>query len=447
MSLNRLIFYGAFIGGWAAFVGWLLAELLFVRGDSAPNFLQVMLMTAAVGAAIAGGLSMVGSLANAQWQQMLVRVGPALLGGLIAGAVGGLIGEGFYQIGLPRVFGWLLMGLAIGAVEGVYDRSPRKLRNGLIGGAVGGFVGGLLFGPITQMMQSGSGLASRATAFVILGMCIGLLIAVVQVVLKQAWLTVVEGFRPGRQLILAEGETLMGTAEKCALPFIAFGAKGVEPRHVRIYRQPDGSYVVMDNGTRTGTRVNGRPLAGPVVLRDGDVIQFGVNAVRFSERRRGLGVEPVVAPPRPAMAPMPVQAVPVQPVMVQPVGIQAAPAPLPAIPIQPRGGAAPAPPMVTPIRPAQPPGPAPIPAPIPVRPVAQPPAPPPQQRPPVAPPPQQRPPLAQPPAAQPPMQQRPPAAPPAPAQPGGVAGLCPNCGIKATGAPGARVCMICGMTF
>jgi hypothetical protein len=27
------------------------------------------------------------------------------------------------------------------------------------------------------------------------------------------------------------------------------------------------------------------------------------------------------------------------------------------------------------------------------------------------------------------------------------ADLCPNCGIRAQGAPGARVCMICGMKF
>src|SRR5262249_4815844 len=153
-----------------------------------------------------------------------------------AGAVGGLIGGGFYWLLqridehstalriIGRIPGWIIMGMAIGAVEGVYDRSARKLRNGLIGGAVGGFVGGLLFDPMAALIHSRSGMASRATAFVILGMCIGLLIAVVQVVLKQAWLTVEGGFRPGRQLILAEGETLMGTAERCALPFIAFGA-------------------------------------------------------------------------------------------------------------------------------------------------------------------------------------------------------------------------------
>ena len=59
---------------------------------------------------------------------------------------------------------------------------------------------------------------SRATAFVILGMCIGILIGLVKVVLKEAWLTVLDGYRPGRQLILSEAETVLGRAEYAALP-------------------------------------------------------------------------------------------------------------------------------------------------------------------------------------------------------------------------------------
>src|SRR5262249_45960515 len=136
----------------------------------------------------------------------------------------------------------------------------------MIGGAIGGAIGGLLLYPVSGLLHSGSGMTSRATSFVIVGLCIGLLIAVVQVVLKEAWLTVVEGYRPGRQVILGDGGSFMGTAERITLTFIAYGAKGVEPRHVRIVRHPDGKYVVMDNNSRTGTKVNGHPLAGPAFL-------------------------------------------------------------------------------------------------------------------------------------------------------------------------------------
>ncbi|HYT88084.1 MAG TPA: FHA domain-containing protein, partial [Gemmataceae bacterium] len=296
MSLNRLIFYGAIIGGWAAFVGWMIAEILLAAADKT-EWWVVTLISGLVGAAIGGGLSMLAGVANAQWLQMFKRLGPGFLGGLAGGALGGLLGDGIVKLtgGNPigYIFGWTLLGVAIGAVDGLYSRSPLKLRNGLIGGAIGGFLGGLLFLPFNGI----GGLSGRATSFVALGMCIGLFIAIVQVVLKDAWLTVVDGYRPGRQLIITEPETFMGTAEKIALPFIAFGARGVEPRHVRIVRQPDGTYVVMDNNTRSGTKLNSQPLTAPAVLRDGDVIAFGVNMVRFSERRRGAGASaPAPAP-------------------------------------------------------------------------------------------------------------------------------------------------------
>src|SRR5207244_2364855 len=143
------------------------------------------------------------------------------------------------------------MGLAIGAVEGLYDRSARKIRNGLIGGGVGGLLGGLLFDPVNGWV--GGVMSSRAASFVILGTCIGFFVGLAQVVLKEAWLTVEVGFRPGRQLLLNMPEIVMGTSEKAALPFIAYGAKGVEPVHLRIARRDDGSYLLQDNHSRTGT--------------------------------------------------------------------------------------------------------------------------------------------------------------------------------------------------
>lgn len=462
MSLNRLIYYGAIIGGWSAFVGWLLAEILFLRGSTAdPGLGLVLLIGAVVGAGVGGGLSMLAGMVSGGWAGLAKRAGPGLLGGFLGGLVGGLLGDGLFRLlggGIVAyAIGWTLLGLAIGAVDGIYEQSLRRLRNGLIGGAIGGMVGGLLFLPVTQGM--GGSMAGRAVSFVILGLCVGLFISLVQVVLKDAWLTVVEGYRPGRQMILTQPEIFMGTAEQVALNFIAFGARGVEPRHVRIIRQPDGSFVCYDNNTRNGTQVNGHPLTAPVLLRDGDVISFGVNKVRFSERRRAAGV----AAPVPVMPAAPAR--PSAPV-VTPVGIQAGYLTAPQAPQAPQ---APMPQAVRPVAPTAPPYP---PQPIPVQPpvaprppVTQPPA---GQRPPVAPqqpaaprppapppaaaprPPMQQPPTApRPPAAQqppgaprPPAAQQPPAASrPAPAEP------CPNCGMRVPGTPGKRVCKICQTVF
>ena len=99
-------------------------------------------------------------------------------------------------------------------------------------------------------------MSSRATAFVILGVCIGALIGLAQVILRDAWLTVLDGYRPGRQLILSHAVTVVGRAEHLPLPFIGPMNKDVELEHLKILRQPNGSYLLENNRSRIGTRLN-----------------------------------------------------------------------------------------------------------------------------------------------------------------------------------------------
>jgi hypothetical protein len=282
------------------------------------------------------------------------------------------------------------------------------MRNGLIGGVIGGFLGGFLFTPIEWVI--GSPVSSRAAAFVLLGLSIGLFIGLAQVILKEAWLTVEAGFRPGRQVILSTEAVTMGTSEKSTLIFIAFGAKGVEPNHLQITKAPDGRYVLQDNQSRTGTFVNGAPIAGPTPLNDNDAIQLGVNVVRFRERvSHGGQRQPVppgkVAPGAPA--PMPagaIQPAPMPRPAVPPVvAVQSAPKPVPAMkPV-------PSPVKAAPVKPAVMPAGAPgKPAPVAVKPAAAP----------------------QPAAAQTPQE-----------------GRCPICDKRITGIPGKRRCDSCFTTF
>lgn len=285
MSLTRLVYYSAMIGGWMAFVGWLASELLFPGGRGGLGVFSVAITFALVGAAIGAGLSVIAGMANAQWKQQIKRLVPCLVVGGVGGAIGGVIGDLlFSNLGVPRAFGWMIMGAGIGVSSGIFDRSAAKVRNGLIGGSIGGLVGGFLFDPIQAMVGSATGMASRATAFVILGMCIGVLISLVQVILKEAWLTVLDGYRPGRQLILGGGATLLGRAEFAHLPFLARGDADLEPEHARVLRE-GGAYVLEDNHSRLGVSVNRVRVKDRVVLKDGDVISLASNAIRFSERR------------------------------------------------------------------------------------------------------------------------------------------------------------------
>ncbi len=305
MSLNRLIFYSAVIGGWAALLGCLLAELLIARpGWFGDGTVKATAFAALVGAVLGAGLNLVAGMANGQLRQQARRLGPGLLIGGVGGAFGGLIANLVFNLGLPRAIGWVVMGLGIGAVEGLYERSPRKIRNGLIGGGVGGLIGGILFDPMTNLVTSNTGMAGRATAFVILGLAVGTLVGLVQVVLKEAWLTVLDGYRPGRQLILSKDVTVLGAAEHVALPFLGSAGKGLSAEQVRVVRQPNGTYRVEEGPGATGTTLNGAPLQGPTVLRDGDLIRLGSNSIRFRERQRdAIPTAAVVPESRPVAAP------------------------------------------------------------------------------------------------------------------------------------------------
>jgi hypothetical protein len=228
-------------------------------------------------------------------------------------------------------------------------RTSRKLRNGALGGFCGGLLGGTLFG-IIRMTAAGSVLTARAIAFVILGVSIGALVGLTQVVLKEAWLTVLDGFRPGRQLILAQNVTTLGRGDHLPLPFLGYAGRDLESEHARIVRREDGTFAIVDNRSRSGTRLNGQLIQGEVILQDGDLIKLGSNIVRFNLRGRGsvrASVSPGPLPAGMSIAPPP-------PPPSPPGGVK--PAAPPAAPEAAPPSTPPAPPAASPgIKPPPPP--------------------------------------------------------------------------------------------
>jgi FHA domain len=297
MSFLRLIYYSAMVGGWAGFLGWFLGEALLMHHGAQVEVSAIVVTTALCGAFIAAGLALLAGMARGTLARGLLLSVGGFGGGLVAGAVGSMFGNLIYSVLhfpiLPRALGFMVMGLAIGSVDGLFVLNWRRFRNGLLGGALGGFLGGLLFDPLLWIVRSP--MSSRAIALATLGFFIGLFIGFAQVLLREAWLTVVQGFRPGRQLVLTEKQTTLGTSERANLIFIAYGASGVEPTHACVEKQQDGNFWIKDNGTRTGTFVNDQLVARPCALHNGDVIRIGINAVRFNERFRPVSVP--AAPP------------------------------------------------------------------------------------------------------------------------------------------------------
>ena len=239
-----------------------------------------------------------------------LRMATAGLVGAVAGFFGGLIGGGITRSlsYLPlqiagTILGWTLTGLLIGASVGVFDLlvalsrerdvgGPlRKVVHGLSGGAIGGLLGSLLYllfygalgGVFGDKVDLDTMWTPGAAGFVALGLCIGLLIGLAQVILKEAWVKVEAGFRPGRELIVSKGEIVIGRAESCDIGL--FGDNAVERTHARILRKGDG-YLLVDADTPAGTYLNGRRIDGPTPLRSGDEIRVGRNTLRFGERQK-----------------------------------------------------------------------------------------------------------------------------------------------------------------
>ncbi len=294
MSFKLFIYYCALSGAWAAFLAWGLVQGLGLAVVDSPA-LHVIIVGAVLGALVAGAIGLMDALLNAKGSQRLARVALCIALGGVGGAFGGLIGQLLYQYvsHLLLFIGWIIAGALIGSSVGAFDLlravalkqdmgAPlRKVVNGVVGGFLGGLVGGVVFGLVygnEYLPRSG-----QAVGLVVLGLCIGLLIGLAQVFLKEAWLKVESGFRAGREIMLSKEETTIGRAESCDVGL--FGDAGVERTHARI-RLTNNQYVLADAETASGTLLNGKPVKKPTALRDGDAISVGHCVLRFGERQK-----------------------------------------------------------------------------------------------------------------------------------------------------------------
>jgi hypothetical protein len=301
MALITRIYFNAVFGGLGGLLGWMLFSIFANKTDDV-TFFRLVVDGLFIGGGIGAFVVSVEALRDRSWLRFvrLACVG-MLLGGL-GGALGmclaemtnyllvsrmGAIRESvliFFLTVIARGLSFTLLGLFVGASEGLAARSRGKFSYGTLGGALGGFVGGCLFGLIYLLTLQSGGEASFAGAagFVIMGASIGSLSALVQGVFQPASVKVLRGWQEGREYPLDKNDTHVGRDE--AADIALFRDMRVEKQHVIIQRDGD-RYLLLNNGAPPDfTRVNDRPVAQMIELHDDDKIQLGNVLLRFQRR-------------------------------------------------------------------------------------------------------------------------------------------------------------------
>jgi hypothetical protein len=271
----------ALAGGLGALVGlYLYVEMVQAQSVYVRDALAGLL----IGGSLGVFLNAYGPIRDGAWLKMTRAVTWGAPAAALGGALGLVAGEkviGLLQGGLwGRALSWAVLGLGIGLGQGLADRSRERLVYGLIGGGLGGFIGGFLFEWLRVALGNRLDM-SQALGIVILGAGLGLCLALVEQVLRRAWVQVQNGRQEGRIYLLAHPKCRLGLDERAEIGI--FGDPSVARRHAEIAATPNG-YVLHHLAEKASTRLNGASVTDLRSLHDGDRIELGHTLLVFRQR-------------------------------------------------------------------------------------------------------------------------------------------------------------------
>ncbi len=278
-------------------VGWLLTEVFGIAGwpaeTKAGANLHAAIFVSVLGfcfAVIYVGWEHIESANVEGVLESAKRVGPVGAGlGLVAGFLASVIFlamlEQAFESGsqgvlyLARILGWGIFGLGMGVATAAIVQSREKLITGAIGGVAGGAAGGLVFQFVGERVHSDT--FSRLIGLLVIGAGIGLAIGLVETLRRQAWFNIVGGGMTGKEFVLYENETKVGSSPKCEITLIK--DSGIQPFHFIITTAPNGVRRTITAYQGCAVTINGTPIAQHE-LRNGDRIGVGATTIAYAER-------------------------------------------------------------------------------------------------------------------------------------------------------------------
>lgn len=294
MSRPWRIYYNIVFGGFGGLAAYVVAGLLPDLVQN--NFVWELLIGLLAGAGIGGALGAVDGAIGKRPLTMLLGIARGAAIGAAGGVVGLAIGEALFLLTqggfVGRAVGWGVLGAIVGTSEGIANWAPRKISYGVVGGALGGILGGALFEGLTQVALNASAnplLAQNLAAgvgLVLVGACIGALIALVETIFVGIYLHVVRGKQEGKDFNLVKPDTRIGRDDGNDIPLYD---SEVEKRaaatvHLRGSRvsisSPNGQAVLI---TRRQDQ-QPKSINRDEPLQDGDRIQLGKTILLLRKR-------------------------------------------------------------------------------------------------------------------------------------------------------------------
>lgn len=192
---------------------------------------------------------------------------------------------GFVVQMIGRALAWCLAGMAMGLGQGIALRSKRLLIYGFLGGVVGGVLGGLVFDPLDLILLGSdkpSAHWSRLAGLGIIGLCVGSMIGVVELLARDAWMRMTQGPLNGKEFLLFKDVMNIGSSPRSDI--YLFNDPAVAENHAILRAVGDECEIEARQKTHS-VQINNRSVARGR-LRHGDSVTIGRTIFVF-QRRKG----------------------------------------------------------------------------------------------------------------------------------------------------------------